>query len=202
MPDPVTLQKALKHLCDIEVWTLGIAYGAASVATNSFPYFMFVTSSRYHDISPVLTLLLSSPIILQTLGFKGALSSLLVAPPFVAAVLVSIPISWLTDKYRIRTPFIIGYILVGLAGFILINSDDVSSGVKLFATFLCVAGSYPQIPMIVSLLQNKYVSPCHSSFDSLLTSHLISIRSDSKRAVASGFSASFAGFGGIIASTI
>lgn len=202
VPDTLTLKKVIKHLSSVEVWTLSIAYGAATVATNSFPYFMCVSPANNYSLITLLTTC-TSPLILRDMGYSGWKSSLLVAPPYIFTVFASIPIAWLTDKYRIRSPFILVYIAIGIVGFIIVNSDETSPGVKLFATFLCVAGSYSQIPLMVTLLQNKYVPLTVFVVGDMCLTPLFcvtSIVSDSKRAVVAGFASSWAGFGGITAS--
>ena len=49
--------------------------------------------------------------------------------------------AYFSDKMKLRSPFIFAAQLIALIGFI-INITDVSSGVKYFGTFWCVAGSY------------------------------------------------------------
>ncbi len=53
-----------------------------------------------------------------------------------------------SDRYKLRSPFIFGGLLVALVGFV-INITDAPSGVKYFGTFLCVSGSYGALPGVV-----------------------------------------------------
>ncbi|QRV95586.1 major facilitator superfamily transporter [Ceratobasidium sp. AG-Ba] len=160
--DELTTKKVLAHLSDWKIWTLAVAFACSTMPAYSLAYFI--------------------PIILRGLGFSVALSNILVAPPYVVAVMLALATSWWSDKIRLRTPFIIAHSLIAIAGFTIVLHAH-SNGVKLFGTFLAVAGTQPQMPFIIGLLQNNIVS-------------------SSKRAVASGVQVAFGAIGGIAASTV
>ncbi|KDN42655.1 hypothetical protein RSAG8_06612, partial [Rhizoctonia solani AG-8 WAC10335] len=160
--DPLTTQKVLAHLSDWKIWALALAFGCSTMPAYSLAYFI--------------------PIILRGLGFSVALSNILVAPPYVVAVMLALFTSWWSDKIRIRTPFIVAHSLIAIAGFTIVLHAK-GNGVKLFGTFLAVAGTQPQMPFVIGLLQNNIVS-------------------SSKRAVASGVQVAFGAIGGIAASTV
>jgi len=160
--DPLTTQKVLTHLSDWKIWALSVAFACSTMPAYSLAYFI--------------------PIILRGLGFSVALSNILVAPPYVCAVLLALTTSWWSDRIRLRTPFIIAHSLIAIIGFTIVLHGN-SNGVKLFGTFLAVSGTQPQMPFVIGLLQNNIVS-------------------SSKRAVASGVQVAFGAIGGIAASTV
>ncbi|KAB5590628.1 hypothetical protein CTheo_5938 [Ceratobasidium theobromae] len=157
--DPLTTEKVLSHLSDWKIWTLAVAFACSTMPAYSLAYFI--------------------PIILRGLGFSVALSNILVAPPYVFAVMLALFTSWWSDRIRLRTPFIVAHSLIAIAGFTIVLHAP-TNGVKLFGTFLAVAGTQPQMPFIIGLLQNN----------------------SSKRAVASGVQVAFGAIGGIAASTV
>ncbi|CEL52995.1 putative transporter C1002,16c OS=Schizosaccharomyces pombe (strain 972 / ATCC 24843) GN=SPAC1002.16c PE=3 SV=1 [Rhizoctonia solani AG-1 IB] len=113
--DPLTTKKVLSHLSDWKIWTLAVAFACSTMPAYSLAYFI--------------------PIILRGLGFSVALSNILVAPPYVLAVMLALTTSWWSDRIRLRTPFIIAHSLIAIAGF-----------------------TIPQMPFIIGLLQNNIVS--------------------------------------------
>jgi predicted MFS family arabinose efflux permease len=116
------------------------------------------------------------------MGFSVALSQILTAPPYVLAVFVSLLTSYYADRTHHRTPFIVLHSLIAITGFALVASNA-SNGVKLFGTFLAVAGAQPNQPVALAFAQNNIVST-------------------SKRAVASALQVGFGAIGGIAASTV
>ncbi|KAF8752890.1 Major Facilitator Superfamily [Rhizoctonia solani] len=157
--DPLTTKKVLSHLSDWKIWTLAVAFACSTMPAYSLAYFI--------------------PVILRGLGFSVALSNILVAPPYVLAVMLALATSWVNPS---PAPFIIAHSLIAITGFTIVLHAH-GNGVKLFGTFLAVAGTQPQMPFIIGLLQNNIVS-------------------SSKRAVASGVQVAFGAIGGIAASTV
>ena len=116
------------------------------------------------------------------MGFSVPIALLLIAPPYLLAVMVSLSTSYWADKVRHRTPFIFFHSLIAIIGFALVASE-VPTGVKLFGTFLAVAGSNPNQPVALAFAQNNIVGT-------------------SKRAVGSALQVMFGAIGGIAASTV
>ena len=116
------------------------------------------------------------------MGFSITVALLLIAPPYVLAVIVSLSTSWWADRVRHRTPFIVFHSLIAIIGFALVAAP-VSNGVKLFGTFLAVSGSNPNQPAVLAFAQNNIVGT-------------------SKRAVGSALQIGFGAIGGIAASTV
>ena len=101
-------------------------------------------------------------------GHPPAISNLLTVPPYIFAstytrylfVAILYPFSlplaillfvwaWLSDKYKIRSPFIYCGLIMMLIGFS-INISDAAPGVKYFGTFFVVAGAYASFPGVVA----------------------------------------------------
>lgn len=59
-----------------------------------------------------------------------------------------ISVSHVSDKMKIRSPFVFALQFTTLVGYIIEISYS-SSGVKYFGTFLCVVGSYTGVPCSV-----------------------------------------------------
>ena len=99
------------------------------------------------------------------------------------AVIVALSTSYWADKVHHRTPFIFLHSIIAIIGFALVASDSVPNGVKLFGTFLAVAGANPNQPAALAFAQNNIVKT-------------------SKRAVGSGLQVAFGALGGIAASLV
>src|SRR5438477_5331411 len=121
-------------------------------------------------------------VILLDMGFSVPVALLLIAPPYVLAVMVSLSTSYWADEVRHRTPFILFHSIIAIIGFALVASK-IPNGVKLFGTFLAVAGSNPNQPAALAFAQNNIVGT-------------------SKRAVGSALQIMFGAIGGIAASTV
>ncbi|KAG6862812.1 hypothetical protein C0993_001390, partial [Termitomyces sp. T159_Od127] len=62
--------------------------------------------------------------------------------------------AYLSDKMKMRSPFILAGLLMCAFGFA-INISNVTHGVKYFGTFFVVAGSYSAFPGVVAWLGNN-----------------------------------------------
>lgn len=82
------------------------------------------------------------------------MSQLLTVPPFAFATIVLIILAYLSDKHKLRSPFIMFGQVMALIGFI-INITDAPRGVKYFGMFLCTAGSYGAFAGVVAWLGNN-----------------------------------------------
>ncbi|KAF9523178.1 MFS general substrate transporter [Crepidotus variabilis] len=105
-------------------------------------------------MGPLYGITLFLPTIIKTFGYSSAISQLLTVPPYVLATVLVFVFAYYSDKFRVRSPFIlIGQILC-LIGFF-INISKAPSGVKYFGTFFVVSGSYAAFPGIVAWLGNN-----------------------------------------------
>ena len=116
------------------------------------------------------------------MGFSLNVSLLLVAPPYILSIFVTLISSYLADRCRYRTPFIFLHSFIAIAGFSLLASP-LANPIKLFGIFLAVAGSNANQPTAIAFAQNNIITT-------------------SKRAVASAMQIGFGAIGGIAASTV
>jgi hypothetical protein len=121
-------------------------------------------------------------VILNDMGFSVGVSLLLVAPPYVLTIFVTLTTSYLADRTRHRTPFIFLHSVIAITGFALVASP-LSTGVKLLGTFFAVAGANANLPAAIAFAQNNIIGT-------------------SKRAVVSAMQIGFGAIGGIAASTV
>ncbi|KAF8623140.1 hypothetical protein AX14_011956, partial [Amanita brunnescens Koide BX004] len=91
---------------------------------------------------PAYALLLFLPTIIKSLGYSSANAQLLTTPPFILACLMLILIGYLSDKFNLRGPFIIGGCLVSLAGYIILITVP-SPTVGYAGTFIATIGIFP-----------------------------------------------------------
>lgn len=100
----VTIKSTLMALKDWKVWACTFMYMSATIGAYAFSFFL--------------------PIILQkSLHYSTSASLLLSAPPFLFAVVFSMVMSWLSDRYRMRGPFVViqgavGVIGLGMVGYL------------------------------------------------------------------------------------
>jgi len=124
------------------------------------------------------------PTIIKELGYTSAAAQVRSIPIFVVATVVALLTATVTDRLRHRYSFTILGIVVASVGYILlINGKNLSSGVKYFACFLAVAGTYITQPVCIA-----WVSNCMSG-------HY-------KRSISSAMQIGFGNIGGIVASNV
>ncbi|KAF9461840.1 MFS general substrate transporter [Collybia nuda] len=105
-------------------------------------------------VGPLYGITLFLPTIIHNFGFSAAISQLLTVPPYFFATIVLGLFAHYSDRTKLRSPFIVGGLVMCLVGFA-INISNASYGAKYFGTFLCVAGSYAGFPGVVAWLGNN-----------------------------------------------
>ncbi|KZP27029.1 MFS general substrate transporter, partial [Athelia psychrophila] len=100
-------------------------------------------------IIPPAAIGLFMPTIIHELGYSAANTQLLTVPPFAAACISTIAIGIISDKYKLRGPFIIGGALVSLAGYIVLYNTD-KPGVGYAGAVLTAVGVFPTIPVAIA----------------------------------------------------
>jgi MFS family permease len=124
------------------------------------------------------------PTILNEMGYSAKRSQVLSIPIFVVATVGALTTAVCTDRLKRRYPFTILGVLVATVGYvILLAQNGLAVGVKYFATFLIVLGTYITQPVCIA-----WISNCMSG-------HY-------KRSVASAMQIGFGNAGGIVASNI
>lgn len=116
------------------------------------------------------------------MGFSVAVSLLLIAPPYLLTVFVTLYTSFRADRSHHRIPYIVLLSLISMAGFGLLAAP-VPKALKVIGIFLAVAGANANQPAIIAFAQNNIITT-------------------SKRAVASSLQIGLGAIGGIAASTV
>lgn len=160
--DGTIIHRVLLAFTDWQVWALGFVLMSFMTPAYGITFFL--------------------PTILNSFGYSIPISQLLTVPIYVAATISMISVSHISDKMRIRSPFIFALQFITLVGFAIEISSS-PSGVKYFGTFLCVIGSYTGVPCSIGWLANN-------------------INGRYKRAVGLALQGCIGKFGGIIASNI
>lgn len=100
-------------------------------------------------LTTVYAIALFIPTIINELGYSAARAQLLTIPVFVAGCLTTVLFGWLSDKYVIRGPFIIGSCLLSLIGFIILYTTKTPGASYVGAVFAAM-GAYPTIAIDVA----------------------------------------------------
>jgi cyanate permease len=160
--DKITPKKAVKAFTDPKVWLMSLML-------------CFVTTGTY-------VMAFFTPSILNGLGYSVALSQILVSPPYLLAVAVSIVIAIWADRVHKRTSFIVSLYGLTMIGFAMIGWGN-NIGCKYAGVFLAITGVNSVTPCVLTFLVNNVPNP-------------------SKRAIAVPLQTGFNGIGGIIGSLI
>ncbi|KZP18356.1 MFS general substrate transporter [Athelia psychrophila] len=100
-------------------------------------------------VIPAAAIALFMPTIIKELGYSAANAQLLTVPPFTAACIFTIAIGIISDKYKLRGPFIISGALVSLAGYILLYNTD-KPGAGYAGAVLAAIGAFPTVAVAVA----------------------------------------------------
>lgn len=96
------------------------------------------------NLITVYAISLFLPTIIAALGYANAQAQLLTIPPFVCGCIATIIVGFLSDRYNLRGPFIIGGSFVALLGYIVLYTQT-EPGPSYVGTFLAAAGVFPTI---------------------------------------------------------
>ncbi len=78
----------LSGALDLKIWGFGALFGLTTINTYALAYFF--------------------PLILRSgMGFSIVASQCLIVPAYVSAGITMFIMAWLSDKYRVRSPFIV-----------------------------------------------------------------------------------------------
>lgn len=162
--DPLTGRKLGRYLLEWKAWVFSLMFMCSTVTAYALSFFL--------------------PTILRLrLRFSLVKAQCLAAPPYVFAILVAMTTATLSDKLKIRWPFIMFHSILCLIGLSLLYAPGVSTAVQYFGVFLVAAGTNANIPATISYMQNN-------------------IHTSSRRAVLSALQVGFGAIGGIFGSTV
>ncbi|TID13934.1 Protein argonaute [Venturia nashicola] len=124
------------------------------------------------------------PTILHEMGFKAVDAQARTVPIFVVATICALATAWATDRARHRYAFtILGLVVASIGYVVLLAQNGLPVGIKYFACFLIVAGTFITQPVCIAWIAN------------CMSGHY-------KRSVSSAMQIGFGNAGGIVASNV
>lgn len=104
----------------------------------------------YHTMSlPLYTLSLFPPTIIKEMGFAAAQAQLLIVPPHAVATTLTITIALLSERFKLRAPFIMGSVALAIIGYVILPAET-KPGIAYFGTILAAGGIYPVVAILLS----------------------------------------------------
>ncbi|KAJ7083079.1 MFS general substrate transporter [Mycena belliarum] len=100
-------------------------------------------------VIPAYCFALFVPTIIKGLGFSSAKAQLMSTPPYIFASLVIIAVTRMSDKTKMRGPYILGIALVGIIGYAIWYATK-SATAGYVAAFLACAGTFGNIALVLS----------------------------------------------------
>lgn len=94
------------------------------------------------------------PTIIKTFGFSNARAQLMTVPPYAVAFVGTVTISYMSDRLRMRGPFVVTLMLLSAVGFAILIAVPTNNAARYFATFLVVLGAFSNIPLMLSWAGN------------------------------------------------
>ncbi|KAF7518257.1 hypothetical protein G7054_g13519 [Neopestalotiopsis clavispora] len=95
---------------------------------------------------PIYSFSMFLPTIIKNMGYTANNAQLMSVPPYVFACIFTIGASYFADKMRQRGIFLLGFQIVGIAGFSLLAGSG-KPAIQYAGTVLAAIGIYPQIPL-------------------------------------------------------
>lgn len=130
-----TLKESMKMLLDWKLMIYSLQYFVCASSVYSLAYF--------------------KPIILrQGMGFSYAMSQVLASPPYVFAIIMSLMMAWVSDKYRTRWTVLCAQSLTAIVGLLIVLYAEVP-GVRYFGLYLAVFGTQANVPGTLSYGQSN-----------------------------------------------
>ncbi|PWN87094.1 MFS general substrate transporter [Acaromyces ingoldii] len=162
--DALTLKKTARYALDIKLWVFALMFGASTTGSYALSYFL--------------------PSILAGMGFDTKFSQILVAFPYIYAIIPAVTTGYLSDKTQIRSIWIVINALLAIMGMALFTFLPRTMVAGRYAgVFLCCGGVNSNVPLVIGWSQ-------------------VSIRQQSKRAYTSALIVAFGGVGGIVSALV
>lgn len=163
--DPMTKAKFISYLLEPKIWLFAIWFCISTLASYSMAYFL--------------------PRILKSMGFDQTMSQVLLAPPYVWAIVPAMGQAFVADKVKHCRAWMIlcgcAQVIVGTC--LYSQLPESAKAGRYIGTFLAVGGCNGNIGLIISWAQT-------------------SIRTQSKRGFTSAIIVAAGGVGGILASVL
>ncbi|KAL2429095.1 MFS transporter prlL [Exophiala dermatitidis] len=130
-----TFKESMKMLLDWKLIIYSIQYFVAASSVYSLAYFQ--------------------PIILrQGMGYSYALSQVLQSPPHVFAIIMSLLMAWVSDKYRTRWAVLVFQSVTAIVGLLIILYAK-PPGVRYFGIYLATFGTQANVPGTLTYGQSQ-----------------------------------------------
>lgn len=113
----------------------------------------FATASSSYSISFFFPIILT-----QGIGFKYTIALVLTSTPYFSAIIGSVLLAWLSDKYRTRWPIILFQTVAAVFGLLLVLLVK-TPGARLFGIFVAVFGVQSNAASIHSYSQSQVANP-------------------------------------------
>ncbi|THH19789.1 hypothetical protein EW146_g1463 [Bondarzewia mesenterica] len=127
-------REIVRGLTDVQAWFTGIAYFGLIVSLYSYSLFL--------------------PTIISDLGFSGEKAQLHTVPPYVPAVVLTVVVAVISDRYKMRGPLILLCLPLTIIGYIIAIAAK-SNEIRYVAVFFMATGLYPCAPCILSIIPNN-----------------------------------------------
>lgn len=88
------------------------------------------------------------------MGFSYALSQILASPPYVFAIIMSLLMAWVSDKYRTRWPVLVAQSVTAIVGLLIILYAK-APGVRYFGLYLAIFGTQANVPGTLAYGQSQ-----------------------------------------------
>lgn len=129
----------------LQAWILFVA---SVCAYGKFK--VFYLASMEHQLTDGSGLKFTMPSITESMGFTTAQAQLLTIPPYVAGAISAVTLSFFSDRFQWRAPFIFGQMATVLIGFCILlplapNIDTQIAACYIGVVLICI-GQYPTNP--------------------------------------------------------
>lgn len=128
-------REGLRSLFDIKIICCMFMYFAINVSFASLPVYL--------------------PTIIKSMGYSSVNAQGLTAPPYILAAICTLAATYTSDKIKQRGIFVTLGFTISAAGYlILANISEHQTAVRYFAVYLCCAGVFPCVAVLLSWVGN------------------------------------------------
>ncbi|KAK5655800.1 hypothetical protein OQA88_5338 [Cercophora sp. LCS_1] len=118
------------------------------------PQMWFCAAIWFFLLVPLYSYSLFLPSIISGMGYRSTTAQLFTVPPNMAGFFTVIIAAHFSDKMKKRGVFIVGGVIVGIAGYVMLLVSD-RNGVKYAGTFLIAIGVFQASPMLMGWVANN-----------------------------------------------
>ncbi|KAL1746783.1 major facilitator superfamily domain-containing protein [Schizophyllum fasciatum] len=131
---------------------------ALKMALTDYRAYLFVIMQHCNLLSQTFTYFF--PTIVGSLGYNDTQTLLLTAPPWFAAFLASVLVTWHAARAEVRSIHIIVCMLLVVVGnIVMITTPTTAVGPRYFAMFLLTCGALPAFQVILTWVSNSFPRP-------------------------------------------